>query len=121
MVRLQIRLAGKRTYSPSVTRKLQMENDAGRDAKIVLRFAVRCGFREARQKIFNLCGSPRQTVKELPINRAEGGGESVAGRLWFANTSAEAQVAAVLGRAGLNTIIASIQHEDSGGQEPECA
>jgi hypothetical protein len=41
--------------------------------------------------------------------------------LWFANTSAEAQVAAVLGRAGLNTIIASIQHEDSGGQEPECA
>jgi hypothetical protein len=31
------------------------------------------------------------------------------------------QDAAVLGRAGLNTIIASIQHEDSGGQEPECA
>jgi hypothetical protein len=41
-------------------------------------------------------------------------------RLWFANTSAETQDA-VLGRAGLNTIIASIQHEDSGGQEPECA
>jgi hypothetical protein len=42
-------------------------------------------------------------------------------RLWFANTSAETQDAAVLGRAGLNTIIASIQREDSGGQEPECA
>src|SRR5260370_37591496 len=27
----------------------------------------------------------------------------------------------VLGRVGLNTIIASAQHEDSGGHEPECA
>jgi hypothetical protein len=43
-----------------------MENDAGRDAEIVLRFAVRCGFREARQKIFNLRGTPGQTVKERP-------------------------------------------------------
>jgi hypothetical protein len=42
-----------------------MENDAGRDAEIVLRFAVRCGFREARQKIFNLRGTPGQTVKEF--------------------------------------------------------
>jgi hypothetical protein len=42
-------------------------------------------------------------------------------RLWFANISAETQDAAVPGRAGLNTIIASIQHEDSGGREPECA
>ena len=41
-------------------------------------------------------------------------------RLLLAKTSAETQGAAVLGRAGLNTIIASIQHEDSGGQEPEC-
>jgi hypothetical protein len=37
-----------------------------RDTEIVLRFAVRCGFREARQKIFNLRGTPGQTVKELP-------------------------------------------------------
>jgi len=79
MVPLQIRLVGKRTYSLSVTRKLQMENDAGRDAEIVLHFAVRCGFREARQKIFNLRATPRQTVKEFHINPAEGGGESVAG------------------------------------------
>jgi hypothetical protein len=41
--------------------------------------------------------------------------------LWFANTSAETQNAAVLGGVGVNTIVASIQHEDSGGQEPECA
>jgi len=57
-----------------------MENDAGRDADIVLRFAVRCGFREARQKIFNLRGTPGQTVKEIHFNpAAEGGGESIAG------------------------------------------
>src|SRR5580765_2969498 len=54
-----------------------MENDAGRDAKTVLRFAVRCGFREARQKIFNLRGTPGQTAKEFHIKpAAEGGGES---------------------------------------------
>ena len=57
-----------------------MENDAGRDADIVLRFAVRCGFREARLKIFKLRGTPGQTVKEFHIGpAAEGGGESVAG------------------------------------------
>ena len=33
--------------------------------------------------------------------------------LWFAKSSVESQDAAVLGRAGLNTIIASIQHEES--------
>jgi len=47
-----------------------MENDAGRDAKTVLRFAVRCGFREARQKIFNLRGTPGQTAKEFHIKPA---------------------------------------------------
>jgi hypothetical protein len=47
-----------------------MENDAGRDAEIVLRFAVRRGFREAPQKIFNLRGTPGQTVKEFHINPA---------------------------------------------------
>jgi hypothetical protein len=68
-----------------------MGNDAGRDAEIVLHFAVRCGFREARQKIFNLRGTPRQTVKEFHIDpAAEGGGESHAGA-----TSAEAAVACV--------------------------
>jgi hypothetical protein len=62
-----------------VTGNLEVENDAGRDAQIVLRFAVRCGFREARQKAFNLHGTPGQTVKEIHINpAAEGGGESVA-------------------------------------------
>jgi hypothetical protein len=40
--------------------------------------------------------------------------------LWFPNSSTETQDAAVLGSAGLNAIIASIQQEDSGGQEPEC-
>ena len=48
-----------------------MENDAGRDADIVLRFAVRCGFREARQKIFHLRGIPRKTLKEFHINPAD--------------------------------------------------
>jgi len=68
-----------------------MENVAGRDAGIVLRFAVRCGFREARQKIFNPRGTPGQTVKELHSNSAsEGGGESVAGA-----TCAEAAAACV--------------------------
>ena len=68
-----------------------MENDAGRDAEIVRRFAVRCGFREARQKIFNLRGTPGQTVKEFHINpAAEGGGESHAGA-----TCAEAAAACV--------------------------
>ena len=41
--------------------------------------------------------------------------------LWFAKTWAETRDAAVLGRVVLNTIIASIQPEDSGGHEPECA
>jgi len=68
-----------------------MENDAGRDAKIVLRLALRCGFREARQKIFNLRGTPGQTVKEFHIKPAAGGGgESVAGA-----TCAEAAAACV--------------------------
>jgi hypothetical protein len=67
-----------------------MENDAARDAESVLRFAVRCGFREARQKIFHLRGTPRQTMKEFHINPAEGGGESDAG-----TTCAEAAAACV--------------------------
>jgi hypothetical protein len=48
------------------------------DAEIVLRFAVRCGFREARQKIFNLRGMLRQTVKEFHINPvAEGAAKAL--------------------------------------------
>jgi hypothetical protein len=39
----------------------------------------------------------------------------------FAKTLAGTKNGAVLGGVGLNMIIASIQHEDSGGQEPECA
>jgi len=42
-------------------------------------------------------------------------------KLWFAKTSAETQNEAVLGGVGVNTIIVSIQQEDSGGGEPACA
>jgi hypothetical protein len=73
-----------------VTSKLEIENDAGRDTEIILRCAVRCGFREARQKIFK-AGHQGQTVKEFHINpAAEGVGESVAGV-----THAEAAAACV--------------------------
>src|SRR5260221_5140493 len=41
--------------------------------------------------------------------------------LCFAKTSAETKDGTVLGNADVNTIIASIQHEDSAGHEPECA
>jgi len=41
--------------------------------------------------------------------------------LCFAKTLAGTKSGAVLGGVGLNMIIASIQHEDSGGQEPERA
>ncbi len=41
--------------------------------------------------------------------------------LWFAKTSAETKNGALLGKVSLNTITASIQQEDSGGHEPECA
>src|SRR5258708_2072661 len=41
--------------------------------------------------------------------------------LWFAKTSAETQAGAVLGGVGVNTIIGSIQQEDSGVGEPACA
>jgi hypothetical protein len=41
--------------------------------------------------------------------------------VWFAKTSAETQNEAVLGGVGVNTIIVSIQQEDSGGGEPACA
>ena len=37
--------------------------------------------------------------------------------LWFAKTSAETKNGTVLGRV----VIASIQQEESGTQEPECA
>jgi hypothetical protein len=40
--------------------------------------------------------------------------------VWFAKTSAETKDGAVLGRAVLNRIIASIMLEDCGGHEPEC-
>jgi hypothetical protein len=40
-------------------------------------------------------------------------------RLWVAKTSAGTKNGALLGGVGLNTITASIQHEDFGGQEPE--
>jgi hypothetical protein len=49
-----------------------------------------CGFREARQKIFNLRGTPRQTVKEFHISPAERGGASDVGA-----TCAEAAAACV--------------------------
>jgi len=67
-----------------------MENDArsGRGECSAVR--VRGGFPEARQKIFNLRGTPGQTAKEFYINPAEGGGESVAGA-----TCAEAAAACV--------------------------
>jgi len=42
-------------------------------------------------------------------------------QLWFAKTSAEAQNGAVLGRVSLNTIIDSIQQEDTGAGEPAFA
>jgi hypothetical protein len=41
--------------------------------------------------------------------------------MWFGITSAGTKNGAVLGGVGLNSIIASIQHEDSDGKEPECA
>jgi hypothetical protein len=41
-----------------------MENVAGREAEMFLRI------REASQKIFNLSGTPVQTVEELHINPA---------------------------------------------------
>jgi len=41
--------------------------------------------------------------------------------LSFAKTSAEAQNGGGLGGGGVNTIIGSIQQEDSGGGEPGCA
>jgi len=41
--------------------------------------------------------------------------------LWFAKTSAEAQNGAVLGGVGLNTIIDSMQQEDSTEGGPACA
>ena len=41
--------------------------------------------------------------------------------LWFAKTSTETQNEAVLGGVGVNTIIVTIQQEDSGGSEPACA
>ena len=67
----------KHTQQP---RLLEMKNEAGGNAQVVLRFPVAGGFREARQKIFNLRGTSGQAVKEFHINAAaEGGGESVAG------------------------------------------
>jgi len=48
-----------------------MENDAGRDAEIVLRFAARCGFWQARQKIFKLLGTPGTNGDRVHINAAE--------------------------------------------------
>ena len=39
--------------------------------------------------------------------------------MWFAKTSAGTRNGAVLGGVGLNAIIVSIQHGDTGGQEPE--
>src|SRR5262249_27574828 len=47
-----------------------MENKAGGDAKIVLRFAVAGGFGEARKQVFNLRGPERKTVEELNVNAA---------------------------------------------------
>ena len=41
--------------------------------------------------------------------------------LWVAKTSAGTKNGALLGKASLNTITASIQQQDSGGHEPECA
>jgi hypothetical protein len=48
-----------------------MENDAGRDAEIVLRFSVRCGFREAPQKIFNLRGTARGPERRTALTLAD--------------------------------------------------
>jgi len=42
-------------------------------------------------------------------------------RLWVAKTSAGTKNGALLGKVSLNTITASIQQENSGGHEPECA
>jgi hypothetical protein len=39
----------------------------------------------------------------------------------FAKTPTETKNGSSLGREGLNTIVASKQHEDFGGQEPACA
>jgi len=42
-----------------------MENETGRDAQIVLRLPIRGGFREARQEIFSLSRSERQTMESF--------------------------------------------------------
>ena len=48
-------------------------------------------------------------------------GLCIATSLWFAKTSAETKNGAVLGAVGVNTIIVSIQQEDSTEGEPACA
>jgi len=64
----------------SIERKLEMNDEAGGDAKIVLRFAAGCRFREAREQILNLRRTERQTMEELHVNAtAEGCSERVAG------------------------------------------
>src|SRR5437762_4186464 len=63
----------------SMERKLEMNDEAGGDAKIVLRFAAGCRFREARQEIFDLRGAERHPMEESHVNAAtEGCSERVA-------------------------------------------
>src|SRR2546430_4381943 len=63
----------------SIERRLEMNDQAGGDAKIVLRFTACCRFREARQEIFDLRGTEREPMEESHVNAAtEGCSERVA-------------------------------------------
>ncbi len=56
-----------------------MNDEAGGDAEIVLRFAAGCRFREAREQILDLRGTERQAMEDLHVNAtAEGCSERVA-------------------------------------------
>src|SRR5258707_9920706 len=63
----------------SLERRLEMNDEAGGDAEIVLRFAAVRRFREARQEIFDLRGTERHTMEESHVDAAtERCGERVA-------------------------------------------
>src|SRR5690242_14011788 len=49
---------------------LEMENNAGGNAEIVLRLAASCCFREAREQVLHLRGPERQTMEEFHVNAA---------------------------------------------------
>ena len=63
----------------SIERKLEMNDEAGGDAEIVLRFAAGCRLREARQEIFDLRGTEREPMEESHVDAAtEGRSERIA-------------------------------------------